>query len=115
MVIGFDTHNLKAAVQAVMKSAQEKSQEYLPQLGRPDVHLNVASEVEALLMDRAAEAYAQALNEPGDVQVARIEGMVYSPVGFVFERNEGNMRPAPVRRPSDVGDIEYLAYFWTVL
>ncbi|VVE56890.1 hypothetical protein PAQ31011_05155 [Pandoraea aquatica] len=115
MAIAFDKQNLDAAVAAVMKSALEKEQKWIPQLGGAVVRLTEDGDVRSYLMARASEAYTQAAQLPGGIQVARIEGVPYSPVGFVFEPHVGEMLPAPVRIEGDTGEVQHLAYFWAVL
>lgn len=68
-------------------------------------------DVRAYLKAQVAKAYANLKQ----IQLAHIEGVPYSPVGFVFEI-AGEMHPAP-ETCNDVDGllhVKHLAYFWAV-
>lgn len=117
MAIGFDRFNLDAAVAAVIQSAREKGQAAMPQPDERAVRLTEQEDVRTHLKKCAAHAYAEASSKPEVIQIAKIEAVPYSPVGFVFEANLGEMSPPPERHNGDdgAGDIKHLAYFWMVL
>ncbi|WP_321908153.1 hypothetical protein [Burkholderia cepacia] len=114
-VIGFDPSNLEAAVDAVMKSASEKGQEltFTGPAVRP-VNLRDRRQVRDYIVEKVRQRYEDAKKRAGGVRIAQIEDVVYTPVGFVFERAVGEMHPPPfgVRDGEKVG---HLAYFWSVL
>jgi hypothetical protein len=115
MTLGFDPLNLKAAVDAVMKSAAEKEQDItmsMHDLQRVD--LRNREQVQTHLMKEARLHYEKVKKQPEGIRIAHIEKVVYSPVGFVFENNYGEMHPPPTGAPID-GPIAHLAYFWSVL
>ncbi|MDN7445586.1 hypothetical protein QZM64_41210, partial [Burkholderia cepacia] len=114
-VIGFDPSNLEAAVDAVMKSASEKGQDltFTGPAVRP-VNLRDRRQVRDYIVEKVRQRYEDAKKHAGGVRIAQIEDVVYTPVGFVFERAVGEMHPPPfgVRDGEKVG---HLAYFWSVL
>ncbi|MBJ9622097.1 hypothetical protein [Burkholderia multivorans] len=113
--VGFDTLNLAAAVEAVMKSAAEKDQEVTFSIDTAKrIDLRDREQVRAHLIDQVRRHYSRAKQRPGGVRIATIERVVFSPVGFVFEKNIGQMHPAPVTEETD-GAVMHLAYFWSVL
>lgn len=114
-VVGFDRLNLEAAIDAVMRSAAEKDQDITFSLRTVEpVDLRDRDQVRKHIVEKVRERYEEAKKRPGGVRIARIEDLVYSPVGYVFERHVGEVHP----RPFGVNDgetIGHLAYFWSVL
>ena len=116
MAIGFDQHNLQGAVQAVMASAASKKQTDVRSLDRSRrIDMTDAAEVQAHIMDRVEAAFAKASESGEGIEIARIEEVVYSPVGFVYELNSGEMHPPPLSRTGTGQEITHLAYFWATL
>ncbi|MFZ5525889.1 MAG: hypothetical protein ACOZE7_04465 [Pseudomonadota bacterium] len=113
----FDAFNLDNAVKAVIASVRDKGQAYLPVVGTGKrIDIANTQEVREHLMNQALKRYQQC-REAGGVEIARIEGVIYSPVGFVFEHAPEIITPAP---PVPAGQPElerytHQAYFWSVL
>ena len=115
MAVGFDPLNLETAVNAVMKSAAEKEQDITFSMDTAKrVDLRDRDQVRTHLMNQVRQRYEQAKKRPGGVRIAHIELVVFSPVGFVFEKHIGEMHPPPIAAGTG-GPIAHLAYFWSVL
>lgn len=112
MTIGFDAHNLDAAITAVIDEAAKQGQPGLRDIraGRT-IDLTDREEVRAYLIARVQAAYARAQDLADGVPVARIEDVPYRGIGFVFEPNVGEMHPPPVSL-NDAARVTYLAIFW---
>lgn len=78
------------------------------------VDLRDRRQVRDYIVEKVRQRYEDAKKHAGGVRIAQIEDVVYTPVGFVFERAVGEMHPPPfgVRDGEKVG---HLAYFWSVL
>ncbi|WP_431229149.1 hypothetical protein [Burkholderia contaminans] len=114
-VVGFVRSNLERAVDEVMKSAEQKKQvDTLSLITTRLVDLRDRDQVRGHIMSLVRQEYEEAKKRPGGVRIARIEGIVYSPIAFVFERNIGEMHPPPVG-VDDGQTVNHLAYFWAGL
>jgi len=115
LAVGFDSLNLAAAVDAVMASAAKKDQDVtFSMYTAKRIDLRDPDQVRMHLMDAVRRHYEQAKQRPGGVRIASIERVVYSPVGFVFEQNMGEMHPPPIGADME-SRVTHLAYFWSVL
>lgn len=114
MTIGFDPHNLEAAVTAVInEAADEEPAAYIDTQAKRRYDLTDRDEVRAYLMDRVRAHYARVQAHPDGVQIARIEEVVYRGIGYVFEPHLGEMHPAPIGAEGDAP--RHLAVFWANL
>lgn len=114
MSIGFDPHNLEAAVTALInEAAGEEPAVYIDTRAKRRYDLTDREDVRAYLMDRVRANYARVQAHPDGVQIARIEEVVYRGIGYVFEPHLGEMHPAPIGE--EEGVPSHLAVFWANL
>lgn len=113
----FDARNLDVAVQAVIAGVQANNEKGILVMGTGKrIPITDTAAIRQHLINKAYQRYQECLTE-GPIQTARIEGMIYSPVGFVFEIAPDIIRPEP---PTPEGQpyterYTHQAYFWSVL
>lgn len=113
----FDTHNLENAVQAVIAGVKANDETGILVMGTGKrIPITDTDAIRAHLINKTHQRYLECVSS-GEVQTARVEGMIYSPVGFVFELAPDRLHPAP---PTPEGQQEvqrytHQAYFWSVL
>jgi hypothetical protein len=115
MTVAFDPHNLDAAVTAVIEEAARQEQASLFDKQVRGVDLTDRQQVRNYLKDEVRAAYGRASASPGGMQIARIEGVPYRGIGFVFElHGDVNMYPAP-EGVKEGEHVDHLALFWANL
>lgn len=116
MSLAFDESNVNAAVRVVMKSAAELGQTDMP-FGEIDVrHYDLTDEtdVKAYMRAKVMAAYDKALASADGVPVGRIMGLIYDPVGFVFEECGAESDRQAIGF-GDNREFTHEAYFWANL
>lgn len=113
----FDTQNLDKAVQAVIAGLQANDESGILVMGTGKrIPITDPAGIRQHLINKAYKRYQQCVSE-GAIQIARIEDVIYKPVGFVFEIAPTIFSSAP---PTPEGQpytdrYTHLAMFWTVL
>lgn len=113
----FDSQNLEAAVQAVVASVLAKNEAGILVMGTGQrIPITDAATIRQHLMDKAYQRFQECVAK-GFIDIARIEGVIYSPVGFVFEQAPDIITPAPPTPNGQSATQSYThqAYFWSIL
>ncbi|ODP35010.1 hypothetical protein [Pandoraea sp. ISTKB] len=116
MNLGFNESNLSAAVSVVMKAAAELGQTDMA-FGETVVtnfDLTDPAAVRAYMEAKTKATFEKALASPAGVPVGQIMGLIYEPVGFVFEECMGNANPPAVGSDGEC-DVAYEVNFWANL
>ncbi|RTL26832.1 MAG: hypothetical protein EKK47_20100 [Burkholderiales bacterium] len=113
----FDAQNLDAAVQAVIAGVQANNESGILVMGTGKrIPITDTAAIRQHLVNKTYKRYQQCVSE-GTIQTARIEDMIYKPVGFVFEIAPdifSSEPPTPEGQPY-TERYTHLAMFWSVL
>lgn len=112
MTVAFDPQNLDGAVAAVMDEAAHQGLDSLLNMRAESVDLTSPDQVRTYLKDFVLASYEKAKSSPEGVQIARIEGMPYRGIGFVYESHENVIMHPPPEGVEAGEDVHHLAYFW---
>lgn len=111
MTVGFEPRNLEAAVSTIVREATNQGQDQL--IDAPHrVNLKEPEEVKSYLIRQVLAEYTKSLKDATGVQIARIEGIPYRGIGFVFEANDQNQISPNAIPAEQAKEIQHVAYFW---